>query len=215
MKKTIAQMFREDNLVNNDPLIKRLIKGAIFILLFVIYIGESSVLDTLSFKAVIYFLVLFVMIYLLKYFKINLFSFRKLTTRDISIVIIFTLTVKVLDIIFANLLTGSTLNQEHIEESIQNISILNFAIFFAVLPAVLEEIVFRGLILRVLFKGHLLLGLIISSVLFAYVHEYSNIIEFSPYLYSGFLFGIAYLLTRRIEVSILIHFIGNFTSLWF
>ena len=130
MKKTIAQMFREDNLVNNDPLIKRLIKGAIFILLFVIYIGESSVLDTLSFKAVIYFLVLFVMIYLLKYFKINLFSFRKLTTRDISIVIIFTLTVKVLDIIFANLLTGSTLNQEHIEESIQNISILNFAIFF-------------------------------------------------------------------------------------
>ncbi|MBA8762862.1 CPBP family intramembrane glutamic endopeptidase [Staphylococcus coagulans] len=215
MKKTIAQMFREDNLVNNDPLIKRWIKGAIFILLFIIYIGESTVLETISFKAVIYFLVLIAMMYLMKYFKIELFSFKKLTARDISIVIIFTVIVKVLDIIFVNFVSGTTLNQEHIEDDIQNISILNAALFFALLPAILEETVFRGLILRVMCRGHLFIGLIISSLLFAYIHEYSNLIEFLPYLYSGLLFGIAYLLTRRIEVSILIHFLGNFTSLWF
>ncbi len=214
MKETIRQIFHEDNRVNNDALTLRLIKGIIFMLIFVIYIGESSVLETLSLKAWIYFIVLAFLIYMLKYFKINLFSFKKLTAKDISIIVIVIIVVKLLDYLFSYLYAGSTLNQKNIESSIQGISILNFAIFFALLPALLEEIVFRGIILRVLFKGHLFIGLIVSSVLFGFVHEYSNWIEFLPYFYSGLFYGLAYLITRRIEVVILIHFLGNFSAFW-
>ncbi|BAS45573.1 hypothetical protein SSCHL_0793 [Staphylococcus schleiferi] len=214
MKETIRQIFHEDNCVNNDALTLRLIKGIIFMLIFVIYIGESSVLETLSLKAWIYFIVLAFLIYMLKYFNINLFSFKKLTVRDISIIIIVTVGVKLLDQLFFFLYSGTTLNQENIQNSIQDISILNYAIFFALLPAILEEIVFRGIILRVLFKDHLFIGLIVSSVLFGLVHEFSNFIEFLPYFYAGLFFGLAYLMTRRIEVVILIHFLGNFSAFW-
>ncbi|MBT2861007.1 hypothetical protein HIR68_11905 [Staphylococcus coagulans] len=97
MKETIRQIFHEDNRVNNDALTLRLIKGIIFMLIFVIYIGESSVLETLSLKAWIYFIVLAFLIYMLKYFKINLFSFKKLTAKDISIIVIVIIVVKLLD----------------------------------------------------------------------------------------------------------------------
>lgn len=44
---------------------------------------------------------------------------------------------------------------------------------------------FRGMIIRVVFRKHLFIGLVVSSLVFASLHESDTWIGYLPYLYSG------------------------------
>lgn len=116
-------------------------------------------------------------------------------------------------------------NQKRIVEKESNMDLLTNIISGSVSPAVIEEICFRGIIYVIIFVSSSLLinlnrnykyiaitiFLIFSSVLFGFLHiaisyDFQNI---GAYLVSGITFSIAYILTRDIKVSIVVHALGN------
>ena len=84
-----------------------------------------------------------------------------------------------------------------------------------VISPIIEEIIFRSFVISVLFKPYPFLGFITSSILFSLFHSPENIFVFSIYLISGFILGLSYFLTRRIEIPILIHSLYNFILIFF
>jgi hypothetical protein len=79
----------------------------------------------------------------------------------------------------------------------------------ALLPAIGEELFFRGVILRISFQGtkNIHLGVLLSAILFALVHmEFSN---FLAILFMGVLLGYLYVYTGSLLVPIGLHFLNN------
>ena len=66
----------------------------------------------------------------------------------------------------------------------------------AIIPPITEEIICRGLIIRILFRNHLFLGFIVSTVFFTLIHESNTLIGYLPYFYSGLIFWL-YLLKNK------------------
>jgi Predicted metal-dependent membrane protease len=77
----------------------------------------------------------------------------------------------------------------------------------AVLPPVLEEILFRGIIMRGLEKYGKLFALLVSSILFGIVHMELTIAVFATIC--GMVCGFLYMKTRNIWVPIAVHFFNN------
>jgi uncharacterized protein len=86
-------------------------------------------------------------------------------------------------------------------------------LFVAVLPAIAEELFFRGFLQKALEKwlknGHW--AVIIAALIFSFIHfEFTG---FLPRWLLGLLMGYAYLWSRDIKLPILIHFTNNFMDL--
>ncbi|MBJ6164653.1 CPBP family intramembrane glutamic endopeptidase, partial [Staphylococcus aureus] len=144
--------------------------------------------------------------------NIKLFKRHKYSVRDLVYIIAGYLTIVITDYIYSFFFNITTQNQSEIESIFQHSSLLFLIVTTALLPAILEEYIFRGLILRVIFRNHLLLGVIISSIIFALFHYSDNFFDYIPYFISGLVLSIVYLKTRKIEVAILLHFINNLIS---
>jgi|GEM_PF-3528950 len=80
----------------------------------------------------------------------------------------------------------------------------------AVLPAILEELVFRGCVLRVLRPYGDLYAIVISAVLFGLMHGNLRQIPFATIV--GFVLGYLYVVTGNIWMPILVHFTNNAIS---
>lgn len=81
----------------------------------------------------------------------------------------------------------------------------------ALLPAVGEELIFRGLIFNGLKEKNTLFAVIVSSLFFALFHFNPSQLLY-PFLF-GLLLAFAYSKTKNIFVPILIHFINNLTNI--
>ena len=81
---------------------------------------------------------------------------------------------------------------------------------FAVLPALLEEMVFRGFVLRTLRPYGDMFAVFVSAFLFGLMH--GNIEQVPFALIVGILLGWLYVATDNIWVPVLIHFINNALS---
>lgn len=81
--------------------------------------------------------------------------------------------------------------------------------FLALVPAVMEEIFFRGVFQNLLIKstGNFHLAIAITSLLFAAVHL--NPIQFLPMLFLAAMLGYSYYFSGSIWISVLIHFLNN------
>lgn len=120
-------------------------------------------------------------------------------------------------------------NQKAVETYLDKKSILEAEINVGILTPIVEEIIFRGLLLMVISgigliiaynfkkedslkiqKGATISFVIISTILFGFAHvasgDYSKIL---PYLISGFVFSFSYVITKTLYLPILIHMIGN------
>ncbi|HCV0204086.1 TPA: CPBP family intramembrane metalloprotease [Staphylococcus aureus] len=151
-------------------------------------------------------------IVLLRLFKINLLSFKKLTMSQVIYIIGGALLIYGLDHLYLHFHDVPT-NEQELDRELQHTPLYMSIVTIAIIPAIVEEIVFRGMIIRVVFRKHLFIGLVVSSLVFASLHESDTWIGYLPYLYSGVIFGLIYLKTKRLEVVILIHFINNLPSL--
>lgn len=149
---------------------------------------------------------------LLKVLNINLLSFKKLKFTHILYIIFGFLLMYGLDNLY-DMFAPPTLNETLIDEEFEDVPYHLALISIAIIPPITEEIICRGLIIRVLFRNHLFLGLIVSSIFFALIHESDTLIGYLPYFYSGLIFGYTYLKTKRLEVPILIHFINNLLAI--
>ena len=99
--------------------------------------------------------------------------------------------------------------QTEVLSSFEGLSILYPIIVVAVLPAIAEELVFRGFLLRKIydFKQNRNTAIIISATVFALVHF--QILNLLPIFFMGLILGYVYYESKNILYPILLHFLFN------
>ncbi|MFG0334970.1 MAG: CPBP family intramembrane glutamic endopeptidase, partial [Maioricimonas sp. JB049] len=97
---------------------------------------------------------------------------------------------------------------ETLDAQVKGASVLVLLLFIAVVPAVGEELVFRGLIGRGLVaRWGVAMGVLLTSVLFAVVHMYPpHVAAIFPV---GMVIHLVYLATRSFWMPVLFHFVNN------
>ena len=78
---------------------------------------------------------------------------------------------------------------------------------------IMEEILFRGFLLKLCFKDYLLIGVLVSSILFGMAHHPTNFGSFVTYTGMGLVLGTYYKKYRRLELTMLLHFLNNLVGL--
>ncbi len=118
---------------------------------------------------------------------------------------------------FENLAKTTQLEYDHFIEALLSITnpIMLVLVFLmvAVMPAIGEELLFRGMIQQSLEKGfkNRWIAILISGVLFGLIHfEFYN---FFALCFMGFVLGYVYSVTRNIYINMLMHFINNGTAI--
>lgn len=88
-------------------------------------------------------------------------------------------------------------------------ALLQVLFIMAVIPAIGEELLFRGVLMRYTYKSTRNIGLsvLVSAALFAFVH--GTVFNFPSILLAGIILGYIYYITGSIWFSILFHFVNN------
>lgn len=76
-----------------------------------------------------------------------------------------------------------------------------------------EELLFRGVLLDVIARKHPIVGLFVSSFVFAFFH--GTLLHMYAGFIMGFLFGLIYLQTGRLFLSMVAHMFNNALTLFF
>ena len=144
--------------------------------------------------------------------KYDLFHVRKICLKDIlkwllSYALLF------LFYILVNFL-GPT--QSDTTQAVKSLSLSLPVLFLdlCILAPVTEEIFMRGLLQGTVLKNTYI-GLVATSVLFAYLHGPYTIPSFITYLGMGVAFGIRYKTSDNLWNSILLHFLNNLVAFCF
>lgn len=182
----------------------------LILLIFVTYTCIGFLNDMITVSIGLVFLVL--SIYLLFKFKFRLFQFDKLRLKDWKVIGLFFIVIHIIYWLIA-FINGQPTTQEDTYIDLANLPIIVSFLVFVIFAPVFEEIIFRSLMIKGVFKGHLLIGYIISSVLFSLIHGPTNAVEFLTYLNMGLIFGAVYLYTNRIETAILLHALNNLSHM--
>ncbi|WP_323703256.1 CPBP family intramembrane glutamic endopeptidase [Mammaliicoccus sp. Dog046] len=147
-------------------------------------------------------------IYLMTKFKFELFKPERIHKQ--TWVYIFTAAVLSLLVYWSiALIFGQPHNQIDVYDDLRSLPLYVSFIIFVILAPFFEELIFRGFIMKGIFKGHVLIGYVVSSVLFGLMHGPTSLSECLIYIGLGFVFGGVYLLTRRIEASMICHALNN------
>lgn len=144
--------------------------------------------------------------------KYDLFHIRKICLKDI-LKWLFSYALLFLFYMLVNFL-GPT--QSDTTQSIQSLSLSLPVLFLdlCILAPVTEEIFMRGMLQGTVFKNTYI-GLVATSVLFAYLHGLYTIPSFITYLGMGLAFGIRYKTSDNLWNSILLHFLNNLVAFCF
>ena len=144
--------------------------------------------------------------------KYDLFHIRKISLKDmlkwlLSYALLF---------LFYMLVNFLGPTQSDTTQSIQSLSLSLPVLFLdlCILAPVTEEIFMRGMLQGTVFKNTYI-GLVATSVLFAYLHGPYTIPSFITYLGMGFAFGIRYKTSDNLWNSILLHFLNNLVAFSF
>ena len=144
--------------------------------------------------------------------KYDLFHIRKISLKDM-LKWLLSYTLLFLFYILVNFL-GPT--QSDTTQSIQSLSLSLPVLFLdlCILAPITEEIFMRGLLQGTVFKNTYI-GLVTTSVFFAYLHGPYTISSFITYLGMGFAFGIRYKTSDNLWNSILLHALNNLVAFCF
>ena len=144
--------------------------------------------------------------------KYDLFHIRKISLKDM-LKWLLSYALLVLFYMLVNFL-GPT--QSDTTQSIQSLSLSLPVLFLdlCVLAPISEEIFMRGLLQGTVFKNTYI-GLVTTSVFFAYLHGPYTISSFITYLGMGFAFGIRYKTSDNLWNSILLHALNNLVAFFF
>ena len=144
--------------------------------------------------------------------KYDLFHIRKICLKDI-LKWLFSYALLFLFYILVNFL-GPT--QSDTTQAVKSLSLSLPVLFLdlCILAPVTEEIFMRGLLQGTVFKNTYI-GLVATSVLFAYLHGPYTIPSFITYLGMGVAFGIRYKTSDNLWNSILLHALNNLVAFCF
>lgn len=105
-----------------------------------------------------------------------------------------------------------TANQKVLEESFRHLPMVYVICSTAIFAPVTEEVLFRGLVMKKLFGHQVWLGLVFSSLLFAWVHGPTNLPSWLIYGVAGFSLGWIYKKTDNLAYPIAVHALNNLIS---
>ena len=144
--------------------------------------------------------------------KYDLFHIRKICLKDI-LKWLLSYTLLFLFYIFINFF-GPT--QSDTTQAVKSLSLSLPVLFLdlCILAPVTEEIFMRGMLQGTVFKNTYI-GLVATSVLFAYLHGPYTIPSFITYLGMGVAFGIRYKTSDNLWNSILLHALNNLVAFCF
>lgn len=108
--------------------------------------------------------------------------------------------------VIASLFVDTSVNNEIITD-INEFSFLLGLITLAVLPAICEEIVFRGIVMTGYKKFSPIVAILVSSLFFGFMHQ--NLYQLSYAALTGVFLGFLVYFTNSIYSSVLAHFIIN------
>ncbi|MCT1660562.1 CPBP family intramembrane glutamic endopeptidase [Staphylococcus epidermidis] len=151
---------------------------------------------------------LFLTLGLCIFFKFNLFSFKTLKWKELAIIIIGLLIneiTKYLIIKFSSIPDNQNGLNDIVDQSNIFIAIMTLGIFIPVI----EECIFRGILIKVMFQKKQWLGVIFSIILFTIAHNPTSVTEYIIYGIPAIIYSIIYYKTQRIELPIIIHVINN------
>lgn len=146
------------------------------------------------------------------FFKFNLFSFKTLKWKELAIIIIGLLIIEIPTYLITNF--SSTPDNENglnaiVDQSNIFIAIMTLGIFIPVI----EECIFRGILIKVIFQKKQWLGVVFSIILFTIAHNPTSLTEYIIYGIPAIIYSIIYYKTQRIELPIIIHVINNFLGI--
>lgn len=100
-------------------------------------------------------------------------------------------------------------NQQAIKASLSTTSPILMFMLGVISAALLEEVIFRGYLFGRFFGRSSRLGLVLSSLIFAYFHGPVNLSEWVVYASRGMVFAYLYYKYDHLEYSIALHFLNN------
>ncbi|MCO4342141.1 CPBP family intramembrane metalloprotease [Staphylococcus agnetis] len=206
------EFFLDDLAVNNDPYLKSIVKMIGLSILFIIAFILSNLTVYNSLYAILSLFVLVMAILFTLNSSFNLLNFKSFNIREITYLVLGLLLIFVINQLFTYFFPTPNANTKEIEKTFSGVPFWASVISIAIIPSFVEEIISRGFILRVIFRNHLFIGMIVSTLVFVVLHDGQNFVGFLPYIYSGFILSLIYLKTKRLEVVILIHFLNNIVA---
>ena len=102
---------------------------------------------------------------------------------------------------------GNTANQAAIENAHMNLFVL--ITFTVIMAPIVEELIFRGILMGRVFNPDSIVGLILSSLLFGLIHRPNSIGVWVVYAGMGFALGTVYRKFQKLEYCIMAHMINN------
>ncbi|MCO4346603.1 CPBP family intramembrane metalloprotease [Staphylococcus agnetis] len=206
------EFFMDDLAVNNEPYLKSIVKMIGLSILFIIAFILSNLTVYNSFYAILSLFVLVMAILFTLNSSFNLLNFKSFNRREITYLVLGLLLIFVINQLFTYFFPTPNANTKEIGEAFSGVPFWASVISIAIIPSFVEEIISRGFILRVIFRNHLFIGMIVSTLVFVILHDGQNFVGFLPYIYSGFILSLIYLKTKRLEVVIVIHFLNNIVA---
>lgn len=148
---------------------------------------------------------------LLKWQKIKLIDWKNINLKT-SLKVIgigFTLTFVCNAIILSLFPDVQLRNQNAVEAMIETTPPVLMFVLVAIVGPILEEIVFRGVFMKLFFPKHQILGALIASVLFALAHYGTTPLEFITYFIPGVIFGFLAYRYKGVEYAVVYHIFMN------
>ncbi|HFI0120369.1 TPA: lysostaphin resistance A-like protein [Streptococcus suis] len=102
-----------------------------------------------------------------------------------------------------------TTNQIGIEKLLQTIPFWLAFVRIACQAAISEEIIFRGYLFKKFFEKYKILGIVVSSLFFAFLHGPTDLGSWIIYASPGFILAYLYYKTDYLIYPIAVHFINN------
>ena len=103
----------------------------------------------------------------------------------------------------------TTANQDAIVQLLAGVPVWLALIITALLPALAEEIIFRGYLYKKLFGDLSIVGLVLSSLIFGLMHGPTDWLSCFVYSSSGLILGYSYYKTGYLVYSMVIHLLNN------
>ncbi|MBO0470673.1 CPBP family intramembrane metalloprotease [Enterococcus sp. DIV0242_7C1] len=156
---------------------------------------------------------IWLLVFLAKKLGFFTIKFDFLTGKNIGIIIGGYVLARIVAIVGTLLLnaqgTNSTANDAAIQTMFTGENPLLIILLIGISAPIMEEIVFRGGIIGFWLKDYPIIGIALSSVIFGLMHGPTDLISFLIYGLIGLILSVVYYKTKRLELSIAIHFLNN------
>lgn len=134
------------------------------------------------------------------------------TKKNVEILLIGTMSVLVLSgvevILMKQKIINTAITDPIVEQFFMSVPSVVLILFSFIFAPIMEEVVFRGGIIGLIFRDKLILGVIVSSLIYSLMVDPEGIINWGLCLSLNIILGLAYIKTGRLEVPIIIKMIA-------